>query len=116
MVEFRPAQGGTNGQDRGIADDVENHTLRLLQEMRSEMRERFDRVELRLDRLDGRQQTVEVTLANVIDAVTQIATVQEKHSGILAELVESERITGGRLNALEARLGRIEKQTGLVLQ
>lgn len=80
------------------------------------MEQRLDRVELRLDRLDGRQQTVEVTLTKVIDAVSQIATVQEKHSGILAELVKSERITGGRLNALEARLGRIEKQTGLILQ
>jgi hypothetical protein len=105
-----------------MADDVENHTLRLLQEMRTEMREgfagtreRLDRQEQRMSVFEERQFSVEGSLTKVIEAVTEIAKVQEKHSALLIELVESERITGSRLNAVEARLGRIEKQTGLVI-
>jgi hypothetical protein len=32
-----------------MADDPENATLRLLEEMRAEMRDRFDRIDERLD-------------------------------------------------------------------
>ncbi len=117
-------------QDRRMAEDVENHTLRLLQEMRGEMREgftelrqgqaelrqRLDGVEQRLDGVERRLGVVEGTLGKVIDAVTEVAKVQEKHSGLLVELVESDRIAGARLNAVEARLGRIENKTVLGLQ
>lgn len=128
-------------QDRWMAEDVENHTVRLLQEMRGEMRDslaatrdemregfaglrqrldgvdqRLDRVEQRLDGVERRLGVVEGTLGKVIDAVTEIAKVQEKHSGLLVELVESDRIAGARLNAVEARLGRIENKTVLGLQ
>ena len=117
-------------QDRWMAEDIENHTLRLLQEMRGEMREgfaelrvrldgveqRLDRVEQRLDGVERRLGVVEGTLGKVIDAVTEVAKVQEKHSGLLVELVESDRIAGARLNAVEARLGRIENKTVLGLQ
>ncbi len=113
-----------------MAEDVENHTLRLLQEMRGEMREgftelrqgqaelrqRLDGVEQRLDGVERRLGVVEGTLGKVIDAVTEVAKVQEKHSGLLVELVESDRIAGARLNAVEARLGRIENKTVLGLQ
>jgi hypothetical protein len=118
-----------SGQDRRMADDVENHTLRVLQEMRTEMREgfrrvderftgvdqRLDKLESRAQSLEARQLSVEGSLSKVIDAVTEIAKVQERHSRILAELVETGRIAGGCLNALEARLGRIETQAGFVL-
>jgi hypothetical protein len=123
------AQRAANRQDRFMADDIENHTLRLLQEMRTEMRqgfarvdERFTAVDQRLDKLESRAQSLETrqlsvegSLSKVIDAVTEIAKVQERHSRSLAELVEAGRITGGRLNALEARLGRVETQAGFVL-
>ena len=106
-----------------MAEDIENHTLRLLQEMRGEMREgfaelrvRLDGVEQRLDGVERRLGVVEGTLGKVIDAVTEVAKVQEKHSGLLVELVESDRIAGARLNAVEARLGRIENKTVLGLQ
>jgi chromosome segregation ATPase len=119
-----------------MADDVENHTVRLLQEMRAEMREGFVRldgrlsaveqriatveqritdVEQRLGGLENRASTIEGALNKVIGAVTEIAKVQEKHSALLMELVESDRIAGSRLNAVEARLGRIEKQMGFTL-
>jgi hypothetical protein len=113
-----------------MADDVENHTLRLLQEMRGEMREgfaglhqrvdaveqRLDAMEQRLGAMEQRQGVVEGSLGKVIDAVTEMAKVQERHSSLLLELVESNRISGARLNAMEARLGRIESKTGLALQ
>ncbi len=108
-----------------MADDVENHTLRLLQEMRAEMREGFTRVderliaveqrltgvelhatgveqrltgveqrltgvELRLTGVEQRLDVLEGTVSKVIGAVTEIAKVQETHSTVFAELVESE--------------------------
>lgn len=46
-----------------MADDFENHTLRLLQEMRSEMRDRFAGIEQRFtgveQRLDGIEQRID---------------------------------------------------------
>ena len=112
-----------------MADDIENHTLRLLQEMRTEMRDGFARVDQRLtaveqrltgveQHLDGIEQRLgglEGTMSKVIDAVTSMAKVQEQHSAMLAELVETSRISGGRLNTVEARVGRIEKQAGMTL-
>lgn len=110
-----------------MADEVENHTLRLLQEMRAEMREgqaemRTELAATRAEMREGfaevreRLSIVEGSLGKVIDAVTEIAKVQEKHSVLLIELADSGRIAGTRLNALEARLGRIESKTGLALQ
>jgi hypothetical protein len=108
-----------------MTDDIENHTLRLLQEMRTEMAglrddfARFDQrltaVEQRLTAVEQRQGGLEGTMSKVIDAVTAIAKVQEQHSAMLAELVETSRISGGRLNTVEARVGRIEKQAGMTL-
>lgn len=110
-----------------MADEVENHTLRLLQEMRVEMREghaemRTDLAATRTEMREGfgevrqRLSIVEGSLGKVIDGVTEIAKIQEKHSSLLIELAESDRIAGARLNALEARLGRIESKSGLALQ
>ena len=92
-----------------MTDEVENHTLRLLQEMRAEMREgqaemrdelaatrtelAGTRTEMREGFAEVRQRlsTVEGSLGKVIDAVTEIAKIQEKHSGLLIELAESYR-------------------------
>ncbi|RMC37628.1 hypothetical protein [Paracoccus alkanivorans] len=46
-----------------MSKSAENHTIRLLQEMRKEMNERFDRVSERFDGVDAR-----------IDGVTHILT------------------------------------------
>ncbi len=87
-----------------------------LRQGQAELRQRLDGVEQRLDGVERRLGVVEGTLGKVIDAVTEVAKVQEKHSGLLVELVESDRIAGARLNAVEARLGRIENKTVLGLQ
>ncbi|MGO9543649.1 MAG: hypothetical protein ACLPPF_02495 [Rhodomicrobium sp.] len=62
-----------------MADEPANHTIKLLQEMREEMRDGFRETQSRLDQVEG-------TLVKVIDAVTAIANVQTEHSGLLAEL------------------------------
>ena len=101
-----------------MADDVENHTLRLLQEIRTDMagmREDFARFDQRLTAVEQRLGGLEGTVSKMIDAVTSMAKVQEQHSAMLAELVETSRISGGRLNTVEARVGRIEKQAGMTL-
>ncbi len=147
-----------------MADDVENHTLRLLQEMRAEMRESRDelraeihatrdelraevhatrdearatrdelraemsemragmgemRAEMgqgfaRIESLEGRVHNLEASQLEVLGAIKAMAKVQEQHTGLLLELVEAEQIAGSRLNAVDARLGRIEKRVGLV--
>jgi len=111
-----------------MADDIENHTLRLLQEMRAEMRQgfadlrqradgheqRLEALEGRMESMEGRQLSIEGSIVKVIDAVTEIAKVQEKHSAILIELVESGGITGSRLNAVEGRLACIEAHARFV--
>ncbi len=112
-----------------MSEEPENHTLHLLREMRDEMRQRFDGLDSRLDRLEQRQEHIEQRqdrmeqrleehgslLVKIIDAVTSIAAVQEQQSALLSEMVDRERITAGRLNAVEARLGRIEGKLGLAL-
>ena len=77
--------------------------------------QRLTAVEQRLGGVEQRQGGLEGTMSKVIDAVTSIAKVQEQHSAMLAELVETSRISGGRLNTVEARVGRIEKQAGMTL-
>jgi chromosome segregation ATPase len=130
MAQVWLARSAAKLQDRHMADEVENHTLRLLQEMRAELAEMRNeaaatrnelaatRTEMREGFTEVRQRlsTVEGSLGKVIDAVTEVAKMQEKHSGLLIELAESDRIAGARLNALEARLGRIESKSGLALQ
>ena len=76
-----------------MADEPENLILRLLQDMRAEMRERFDRVEIAVAALS-------VDIKGVKESVEVL--------GSRMETVE------GRLNTIDARLARIEKHSGLV--
>ena len=61
-----------------MAETPENHTIALLQEMRREMRERFDAVDERFDGVDAR-----------IDGVTHILTLMAGHSHDLDRRVEA---------------------------
>jgi hypothetical protein len=65
-----------------MADEPENHTLRLLQEMRQEMREGFAEMGERLNGVDAR-----------LDGLTHIVTLLAGHS-----------------HGLEERLTRIEER------
>jgi hypothetical protein len=115
-----------------MADEPENHTIRLLQEMRAEqaafrsemLREMSEmraeqsslrgqltafreEVRERFDRVERRQDQTDATLVRVIDAVTLIANRQAEQSDTL-------KSHGSRLNGIDSRLAIIEKHIRLV--
>jgi hypothetical protein len=108
-----------------MADEPENHTLRLLREIREEIAKgfdamraenevrfkaidaRFDAIDARFDGIDARFEVVERVLGKTIDAVMAIAKVQDRHT-------ESLQIVEGYLSVIAKRVERIEKHTGLV--
>ena len=109
---------------------IENHTLVLLREIRD-----------RLDQIEGTQAEHSATLAQhgatlaqhsrtlvehgvlletLVKAVTAIDANQQKqteilieHSKKLEDIAEQGRNHGGRLNAMDGRLGLIERRVGL---
>ena len=48
-----------------MSDNVENHTIALLQELRTELRASFDQVGTRFDKTDGRLDRIERRLKTV---------------------------------------------------
>ena len=72
-----------------MSDETENDTLRLLQEIRAEMRERFDRIDARFAAIDERFDGVEQRLDGNTLLLNIVAGITHDH----------ER----RINALEAR-------------
>ena len=89
---------------------------RVLGEL-GEMREQTAQIpEMRAE-----QERLALLVGKVADAVTAVAATQNQHSQILTRhskileaMEEHDQLTGGRLNAIEARRARIEKHTGLV--
>ena len=66
-----------------MADTPDNHTVALLQEMRREMRERFDAIDTRFDGIDSRFDGVDDRFDGVdarIDGLTHIMTLMAAHS------------------------------------
>ncbi len=115
-----------------MTDEPENHTLRVLREMREEnagfreeVRQGFREVHQeaadfraevndRSSRLEAESRSQSETLGKVIDAVTKIATVQEQHSGHLARIERTQQSHGARLNIIDGRLAELEAHVGLV--
>ncbi len=60
----------------------------------------------RLDRFDVRLDTHEGLLVKLVDAVTEIASVQKEHTQLL-------RSHGSRLNAMDSRLAVLDSRIGL---
>ncbi len=90
-----------------MTEELENHTLHLLREMREEIKagfgavnERLERLEGKVDRLEAESATQSALLGKVMDATLKIAATQQIH--------------GSRLNIIDARLAEIERETGLV--
>ncbi|MCP5088850.1 MAG: hypothetical protein GY952_18855 [Rhodobacteraceae bacterium] len=94
-----------------MADDTENHTIKLLQEMRREMSDRFDAVDRKFDAVDARFDEIDRRFDNVyerfdgtdgrIDGVTHLLTLMAAHSANIDGRVESleafaESLTDGR--------------------
>ena len=76
-----------------MADEIENHTIRLLQEMRVEWRDRFSRIDERLDRM----------AEDVRGLKVRVRSYEENAAG-----------ANRRLDRIEDRLERIEKRLDLV--
>ncbi len=104
--------------------NVENHTIRLLQEMRAEMDVRFNSIdvrfnslELRVAALDQRLGGLEPAMLKVIDAVTAIAKTQEQHTSILmthTEIQRAQNVMEKDMRGIRGRVERIEDHIGLV--
>jgi len=59
-----------------MAETPDNHTVALLQEMRREMRDRFDAIDTRFDGISSRFDGVDAR----IDGLTHILTLMAAHS------------------------------------
>jgi chromosome segregation ATPase len=97
-----------------MADEPENLTIRLLQEMRSDMREGFEKAfgDLAELRKDMSEMQHEVAAMRVDQRRTNETL--EHHSEILEKLAETQANQGARINAIDGRLALIEKHTGMV--
>jgi outer membrane murein-binding lipoprotein Lpp len=117
-----------------MAEEPENHTLRLLREMREEMKEirvqtnlipklagdvaglgsdvselRFDVSELRSGVSELRSDVSELQIA-----VAAMRADQTRANELLETVTETQKNQGMRLNAIDGRLALIEKHSGLV--
>ncbi len=112
----------------GDNENVENHTIRLLQEMRAEMgqfrqetSQSFEAIDNRFDRLDQRVGILEPAVLKVIDAVTAIAKTQEQHTALLmthsdklTEIQRAQNVMEKDMRGIRGRVERIEDHIGLV--
>lgn len=71
-----------------MSESTENHTIRLLQEMRKEMNERFDRVSRRFDAIDGRFDGVDTRIDGVTHILTLLAANMHSHDDRITALEE----------------------------
>jgi small-conductance mechanosensitive channel len=107
-----------------MADEPENLTIRLLQDIRSEMREGFEKAfgdlaELRDELQDMREQTkfIPKLVNDVADLQHEVAAMrvdQARTNELLEQVHEVQKNQGARLNVIEGRLALIEKHTGMV--
>ena len=100
-----------------MVDEAENHTLRLLREMRDQLTGwREENLRLHADareenlrmHVDTREQ-----LALVIETTVDMAKTVNATAEAVTEMNGRMEIMEGRLNIVDGRLARIEKHTGL---
>ena len=90
-----------------MADEPENLTLKLLREMRAEMREGFEKAFGDLAELRGSVSELQV-------AVAAVRADQGRTNELLEKVHETQQSHGARLNAIDGRLALIERHTGMV--
>ena len=120
-------------------DNVESHTIRLLQEMRGEMAEfrqevraeiaefRQEMTGFKAEMIGFRQETerrfnvLEPAVVNLIGAVTAIAKTQEQHTALLlthneklVEIQRTQNVMEKDMRGIRGRVERIEDHIGLV--
>lgn len=83
-----------------MTDEPENHTLRLLREMREENA-----------RMHGETRD---QLALVLETVVTMAKTVNSTAEAISDLSTRAEVIEGRLNIVDARLARIEKAAGFV--
>jgi hypothetical protein len=94
-----------------MADDPENHTLRLLREMREENQQFREETARRFDALEATAAARHTELSVEIAAMRAD---QHRTNEILEKVAKTQRNHGARLNAIDGRLAVIEEHTGLV--
>jgi hypothetical protein len=109
-----------------MAEEPDNHTLRLLREMREETNRRFDEMREETNRrFDGMREDTNRRFDEMRDeaaafrkevsvSVAAMRADQHRTNEILETIAETQQNHGTRLNAIEGRLALIEKHTGLV--
>ena len=104
--------------------EPENHTLRLLIEMRAEMRERFDNIEARFegvdarfdamdarfDAMDARFDAIDRRLDIVEDIGRDTQAMARMHGRMLRNLLATKRKHADRLDDIERRVGDLERR------
>ena len=90
-----------------MADEPENHTIRLLQEMRAEMKERFDKSDAAIAELQGAVTELQVAVAATR---ADLGIVKDD----VGALKESAHIIEHDISGIKMRVERIERHTGLV--
>jgi hypothetical protein len=84
-----------------MAEEPENHTLRLLREMREEANRRFEETNGRFDALEAAAAARHKELSVEIAAMRAD---QHRTNEILGKVAETQRNHGARLNAIDGRL------------
>ncbi len=116
-------------------DNVESHTIRLLQEMRGEMAEfrqeftgfKQEMTGFKAEMIEFRQETerrfnvLEPAVVNLVGAVTAIAKTQEQHTALLlahneklVEIQRTQNVMEKDMRGIRGRVERIEDHIGLV--
>ena len=90
-----------------MADEPENHTIRLLQEMRAEIKAGFAAVDERFNKTDAAVAELQIALAATR---ADLGIVKEDVAG----LKESVQIIEHDISGIKMRVERIERHTGLV--
>lgn len=97
--------------------EPESHTLRLLVEMRAEMRERFERLEAKFDAVDARFDAVDARFDAVdrrMDVLEDIgrdtAARVRMHGRMLRNHDVSRRKQADRIDVLERRVDALERK------
>jgi len=97
-----------------MTDEPENLTLKLLREMRAEMREGF--AELRGQIVEMKAEIVDMQAGDERRdiAIAAISADLKITKELLEKVHETQQNQGARLNAIDGRLALIEQHTGLV--
>jgi hypothetical protein len=97
-----------------MGDEPENLTLKLLREIRGEMREGFEKAFRDLAELRGFVSELHGSVSDLQVSVGAMRADQNRANEILEQVHEVQKNQGARLNVIDGRLAIIEKHIGLV--